>query len=193
MFTRHMAYSLQYSIIIQILKTRIDAASKDHEYPPRIRLDIGLSALGPPPRSSLMCHIPIQGIDNVESFALRANFEGVHVCAHGHYEHEDQCNTLHHASLLAQLTDHAAKWRDIGTHLGFRQGELHNIESKPSLQHGAPKSWLNAMLEEWLQWAPGDQRGSNQVPTLGGLKYAMRMAGLGATAAELTIARTKHA
>ena len=137
-----------------------------------------------------MCHIPIQGIDNVESFALRANYEGVHAGAHGHYEHEDQCNTLHHALLLSQLTDHAAKWRDIGTHLGFRQGELDTIESKPGLQHGAPKSLLSAMLTDWLEWVPGDHRGSDQVATLGSLKHAVRMVGLGRTAAVLTIAKT---
>ena len=151
-------------------------------YPPRIRLDIGLSTT---PRSSLMCHVPIQGIDNVESFALRANYEDVG--AHGQHEPDDQCNTSHHELLVTQLSANAAKWRDIGTHLGFRQGELDIIESKPNLHQGAPKSWLSAMLAEWLEWAPGDQRGSNQVATLSSLKYAVKMAGLGRTASVLTI------
>ncbi|MCG8625310.1 MAG: hypothetical protein MJE68_25335, partial [Proteobacteria bacterium] len=33
----------------------------------------------------------------------------------------------HLSKLLCQLNPHASKWREIGTHLGFRQGELDNI------------------------------------------------------------------
>ena len=43
--------------------------------------------------------------------------------------------------------------------LGFLPGELSNIESRPNLTSGAPVSWLGALLEEWIQWAPGDGRG----------------------------------
>ena len=140
-----------------------------------------------------MCNVSIHGIDSVESFALRAtcSSECIHIGGHGQCDDSDEpkCNTSHHALLLTQLTDNAAKWRDIGTHLGFRQGELDMIESKPSLQHGAPKSLLSAMLADWLEWAPGDQRGSDQVAMLGSLKRAVGMAELGRTAAALTIAK----
>ena len=62
----------------------------------------------------------------------------------------------HHSSLLLQLTNYAAVWREIGTHLGFHPGELSNIEARPNLMQSAPVSWLSAMLSQWLQWAPGD-------------------------------------
>ena len=100
------------------------------------------------------------------------------------------CNRLHHAALLSQLKTHAAKWRGIGTFLGFCQGELDTIASKPNIQQQAPVSWLSAMLAEWLEWAPGDERGSKNYATLSGLKSAVREAGLGRTAEELTLSNT---
>ena len=100
------------------------------------------------------------------------------------------CNGSHHALLLTQLKEHAAEWRDIGTYLGFSQGELRNIQAAPLDLNGAPKSWLSAMLAEWLEWAPGDERGSKNYATLSGLKRAVREAGLGRTAEELTLSNT---
>ena len=100
------------------------------------------------------------------------------------------CNRSHHAALLSQLKTHAAKWRDIGTYLEFCQGELDTIASKPNIQQQAPVSWLSAMLAEWLEWAPGDERGSNNYATLSGLKSAVREADLGRTAEELTLSNT---
>ena len=52
---------------------------------------------------------------------------------------------------------------------------------------GAPGSWLRELLVEWFQWAPGDGRGSTEYATLSALKTAVDRAGLGRTAAELTI------
>ena len=75
--------------------------------------------------------------------------------------------------LVQQLRYHEAKWREIGTHLGFRQGELDVIQANPLLLSGAPKSWFSAMLIEWLQWAPRDSRGSTNFATLEDLKEAL--------------------
>ena len=74
----------------------------------------------------------------------------------------------HLSKLLCQLNPHASKWREIGTHLGFLQGELDNIEHKPLLLNEGPKAWLREMLREWLEWAPGDSRGSsiNRMPKM---------------------------
>ena len=69
--------------------------------------------------------------------------------------------------------------------LGFRSGELDNIQNNPSLFSQAPTSWLSATLSQWLQWAPGDGRGSNSFATMEGLKAALNQAGLGATAHDL--------
>ena len=53
--------------------------------------------------------------------------------------------------------------------------------------HGAPVSHLGAMLEEWIQWAPGDSRGSENFATVRSLKKALSEAGLGAAAHDLKI------
>ena len=101
-----------------------------------------------------------------------------------------RCNSSHHVLLLTQLKEHAAQWKNIGTHLGFSQGELSNIQASPLHLTEAPVSWLRAMLAEWLEWAPGDERGSKNYATLSGLKSAVREAGLGRTAEELTLSNT---
>ena len=92
----------------------------------------------------------------------------------------------HHSVLLKQLTKHSSDWKEIGIHLGFNQAELSNIQDRPLLLSKAPTTWLSAMLVEWLQWAPGDSRGSTSFATLEGLKAALREGGLGATAYDLS-------
>ena len=92
----------------------------------------------------------------------------------------------HHAHLFRQLAESASRWREIGMYLGFRLGELDNIQSNPWFSQG-PTSWLSVMLSHWLQWAPGDGRGSNSFATMEGLKAALSQAGLGATAHDLKI------
>ena len=90
-------------------------------------------------------------------------------------------------SLLRQLKKHAAKWRDIGTYLEFLPNELDNIEAQPSRMHGAPMSYLGAMLQEWVQWAQGDSRGSTSSANMEDLRSALNQAGFGATARELKL------
>ena len=84
----------------------------------------------------------------------------------------------HHSSLLEKLTIHSVKWREIGSLLGFLPRELDNIQARPFLLSNAPNSWLDAILAEWLQWAPGDSRGSTNFATLEDLKEALYKAGL---------------
>ena len=91
----------------------------------------------------------------------------------------------HHPHLFHQLAESASSWRQIGMHLGFRSGELDNIQNNPFLLSQAPTSWVSAMLSQWLQWAPGDGRGSNSFATMEDLKVALNQAGLGATAHDL--------
>ena len=43
----------------------------------------------------------------------------------------------------------------------------------------APDSWLKKMLTQWLQWAPGDGRGSVGFATRDSLHVALLRAGLG--------------
>ena len=91
----------------------------------------------------------------------------------------------HLSNLLCKLNPHASKWREIGTHLGFRQGELDNIEHKPLLLNEGPKAWLREMLREWLEWAPGDSRGSSSSASIECLKCALDKSGLAQTALEV--------
>ena len=91
----------------------------------------------------------------------------------------------HHSVLLKQLIKHAAAWREIGTCLGFIQGQLDNIQTIQS--PNVPVRWLSIMLAQWLQWAPGDGRGSTSFATLDELKSALRKAGFGATAHDLGV------
>ena len=85
-----------------------------------------------------------------------------------------------YSALYEKLAEHncSTNWREIGTHLGFLSSELDHIQARPLLLSDAPKSWLGAMLEKWLQWAPGDQRGSTECANLEGLSDALNKAGL---------------
>ena len=107
-----------------------------------------------------------------------------------HAESDTRLEQPHIALLYGQLSEHSSKWTEIGIYLGFRNTELSNIAAKPSLYHEGTEGFLREMLSKWLEWAPGDQRGSKQHATLGALKRAVSSAGLGATAAGLTIVCT---
>ena len=97
-----------------------------------------------------------------------------------------RCNSSHFSHLYAQLSSHAADWSEIGSYLGFSQSELKIISCDPLNLSEAPKGYLRAMLSQWLEWAPGDHRGSKQYATLETLKAAVCKAGLGVTANTLT-------
>jgi hypothetical protein len=85
-----------------------------------------------------------------------------------------------HADVYHKLKPHAAKWVDIGDALGFTEGEINIIQSNPVLMtQSAPKSFLREMLSQWLQWAPGDGRGSTGFATRESLRAALLRANLG--------------
>ena len=95
---------------------------------------------------------------------------------------ERKLSENNHPVLYRKLKEHSAKWREFGIHLGFRPSELDVIEARPLLLNNAPKSWLGAMLSEWLQWTPGDQRGSTSYATLEQLINVLKEIGLSETA-----------
>ena len=105
----------------------------------------------------------------------------------GYTESDLILKKYHHSILFSQLNRHASKWKEIGIYLGFLNDELDIIVAKPSLYHEGTKGFLCEMLSEWLEWAPGDQRGSKEYATLEALKRAVSSAGLGVTATDLTI------
>ena len=69
--------------------------------------------------------------------------------------------------------------------LGFKEGEMDNIKMSPVLLMEAPQSWLGAMLSQWLQWAPGDGRGSTGYASKESLQAALLRANLGQLAQQL--------
>ena len=87
--------------------------------------------------------------------------------------------------ILSKLHKYSHKWRAIGMKLGFTLPELDNIEAMPKLFNSAPTSFLDYMLSSWVEWAPGDARGSTAFATLDALRTAVDKAGLGLTAQEL--------
>ena len=104
-----------------------------------------------------------------------------------------------------RLAPYAANWRDIGRGLGFSQGEMNSIQASPMLMMEAPRSYLGVMnsiqaspvlmmeapgmqdpqsclrqmLSQWLQWAPGDGRGSTGFATKESLRAALFSINLG--------------
>ena len=71
--------------------------------------------------------------------------------------------------------------------MGFLEGELKNIESDVKLMtQSPPKSWLREMLSQWLQWAPGDNRGSSGFATKESLRSALLNVDLGQLAQQFS-------
>ena len=85
-----------------------------------------------------------------------------------------------HSSIYSKLKDKAANWRDIGKELGFKEGEMNNIQSNlVLLTQSPPNSFFREMLSQWLQWAPGDGRGSTGYASKDSLRAALLRANLG--------------
>ena len=80
--------------------------------------------------------------------------------------------------ILDELRPHSDKWLDIGDALGFKTYELANIQATPTLLAGAPYMYLRELLSQWVNWAPGDARGSRDFATWGMLRRAVEKAGL---------------
>ena len=138
---------------------------------------------------SLMCD-KLKEEEKLKPFPLPSGYEKWQLCS------TEECHSLkdslrlskcHYSFLFDKLSDYAAKWREIGTNLKFHQMELDTIQTKPLLLGGAPKSWLSAMISDWMEWAPGDNRGSTSYANLEDLKSAVSKAGFGVLAEELSL------
>ena len=86
--------------------------------------------------------------------------------------------------LMRLLQSYSYKWNPIGLSLGFTQHELKTISGMLKLVDGAPVSYLQELLSQWVQW-PTEEHQNN--PTLGALCTALRssLVGLGALAEEV--------
>ena len=87
-------------------------------------------------------------------------------------------------NLMRLLQSYSTKWEMIGLSLGFIQCELKTISGMPKLFVGAPVSYLQELLSQWVQW-PTEEHQNN--PTLGALCTALRssLVGLGSLAEEV--------
>ena len=95
----------------------------------------------------------------------------------------DRFTDRDHSMISKILDPYAGRWRDIGQALGFTKNELNNIQANPMLMlQIPPKSWLKEMLSMWLQWAPGDGRGSSNYATRSSLRAALLEINLGTVA-----------
>ena len=90
-------------------------------------------------------------------------------------------------------TVHKCKWRNLGSALGFSKKELENIDHKYIYKNYKKNSsfklqedHLHILLRYWLQWYPGDNRGSTSFATYTQLKTALINAGLGVVARDLS-------
>jgi hypothetical protein len=86
--------------------------------------------------------------------------------------------------LMRLLQSYSYKWNPIGLNLGFTQHELNTIFGMLKLMVGAPVSYLQELLSQWVQW-PTEEHQNN--PTLGALCTALRssLVGLGSLAEEV--------
>ena len=86
--------------------------------------------------------------------------------------------------LMRLLWSYSDKWERIGLCLGFIQRELNIISGMPKLLVGAPVSYLQELLSQWVQWPTADHPSH---PTLGALCTALcsSLVGLGALAEEV--------
>ena len=91
-----------------------------------------------------------------------------------------------YAEIYNILKPYASKWSDIGSALGFSEGELDNIQSNHTLlTQSPPMSHLREMLCQWLQWAPRDGRGSKSHATRESLVAALMKVPLGKPAEKI--------
>ena len=82
--------------------------------------------------------------------------------------------TKHYQKIYSLLSSFAHLWREIGLQLSFLPNELNVIQSNPVLMlQNPPASYLGRMLELWLQWAPGDGRGSKNFARFEDLQAAL--------------------
>ena len=75
--------------------------------------------------------------------------------------------------ICAVLQLYSRHWHIIAHGLGFTETEISTVEASYASRTDHPYSYLQAMLFRWLQWFPGDIRGSTYYPTLEYLQKAL--------------------
>ena len=96
-------------------------------------------------------------------------------------------DSRHYGALCEQLRPCVAGWRKIAEGLRFHNYEIENIGSDLTKLVGSPGSYMDAVLSEWLNWGPGDKRGTKDLATLEALKEALNRADFGRVAGTLKL------
>ena len=93
-------------------------------------------------------------------------------------------NDSHVLALLQKMHNHSYMWREIGIALRFTEPELQIIQSTPALLNKAPFSFLEYLMNQWVQWPTDDHESE---PTLEKLCTALKssLVGLGRLAKEI--------
>ena len=93
--------------------------------------------------------------------------------------------------LLNLMCSYSFLWKCIGLGLGFKPGELDNIQGDVQLLHGAPKSYMQELLSQWCQWPV---REHSELPTLRRLCDTLRstVVGLGQLAVQVEMEFEAH-
>jgi hypothetical protein len=90
----------------------------------------------------------------------------------------------HYGILCEKFRSCAFKWKEIAQSLQFKYPEIEEIATHRS---GQPSSCLSDVIGKWLEWAPGDNRGSSEYATREQLLVAVEKAGFGRLASEVTL------
>ena len=91
----------------------------------------------------------------------------------------DILKPINRENLNRFIRGHKDRWRDLGSKLGFSKKELDDIDEEYSPDD------FRRLLNDWLTWYPGDDRGSTSFATYTQLKRALVEAGLGNVARDL--------
>ena len=86
-------------------------------------------------------------------------------------------------NLMRLLQSYSYEWNPIGLSLGFTPHELCTISCMVTLLMGAPVSYLQELLSQWVQWPTTEYP---NIPTLEALCVALSpLVGLGSLAKDL--------
>ena len=85
-------------------------------------------------------------------------------------------DNLHWSTTGGNLLSVAMRWRDIGSHLGFSDKEMDIIHQQKTDNEN---QCLYELLDQWLEWYPGDSRGSTSFPTYSRIQKVLVDIGFG--------------
>ena len=81
--------------------------------------------------------------------------------------------SYHYGGLCAALRPKADQWEEFAKGLGFSGREIANIKGNPTNLMNAPGSYMDAIIDKYSHWAPGDARGHKDYANTQGLFNAM--------------------